>query len=78
LTTIPVLLWLVTTMLLGQIKTGRVLSTTLIVNVQLADWLQSSLAEQVTRVIPAGNSEPLGGVQVIITLAEQKFRGVAA
>ena len=57
------------TMLLGQVMTGGVLSrTTVTVNVQVLRFVQSSVAVQVTLVVPIGNELPDAGVQVTVTL----------
>jgi len=55
-------------MLAGQVMTGGVRSRmTVTVNVQVVRLVQSSVAVQVTVVVPGGNSEPDGGEQVTAT-----------
>jgi uncharacterized alkaline shock family protein YloU len=52
----------------GQVMAGGVTSrATVTVNVQVVRFVQSSVAVQVTVVVPGGNSEPDGGEQVTVT-----------
>ena len=60
------------TMLLGQVMTGGVVSrTTVMVKVQVLRFVQSSVAVQVTVVVPTGNELPDAGVQVTVTLGSR-------
>jgi hypothetical protein len=53
----------------GQVMAGGVTSrATVTVNVQVVRLVQSSVAVQVTVVVPGGNSEPEGGEHVTATL----------
>ena len=47
--------------------TGFWLSVTITLNEQLAWLLDASVAVQVTPVVPTGNDEPEGGVQLTVT-----------
>ena len=54
----------------GQVMAGGVRSRiTVTVNVQVVRFVQSSVAVQVTVVVPGGNKEPDGGAQATATLA---------
>ena len=60
----------------GQVATGASVSLTVISNVQVSALPDSSVAMQVTVVVPTGNTEPEGGLQDI-EAAEQSSLAVA-
>lgn len=61
------------TMLAGHVMAGGCVSMTVTVNEQLAVWLDVSVAVQSTGVVPFGNVDPDGGLQLEVTPGQLSF-----
>ena len=58
----------------GQVSTGACVSFTVMVKLQVAKFPAASSAQQVTVVVPLGNVEPLGGLQILVPDGEFVFK----
>ena len=61
---------LVTAMSAGQLMVGSSLSTTVTLKVQFVEFDASSVAVQLTGVVPFGNEEPLAGLHTRLTFVQ--------
>ena len=67
----------ITVKLAGQVIVGGCVSFTVTVNAQVALFPAVSMTEQVTVVVPTGNEEPDGGLQVGVSAPSQLSVAVA-